>query len=104
MIMKTITTCCSGLVELPNNRNTKNQPVNPVNLMYRDVQMPQVHDCMYAGGRATHGAVAEDAQERPVKKKIFDLILWIYAHIFFLWQRPDNQYLFGNRHSANEPG
>ncbi len=29
--------------------------------------MPRVHDCMDAGGRATHGAVAEDAQERPVK-------------------------------------
>ena len=32
---------------------------------YRDVQMPRAHDCMDAGGRATPGAVAEDAQERP---------------------------------------
>ena len=46
--------------------NNKFNPVNPVNLKYRDVQMPQVHDCMDAGGRATHGAIAEDAQERLV--------------------------------------
>src|SRR4030065_1635306 len=34
-------------------------------MLYRDVPMPRAHDRMDAGGRATQGAVAEYAQERP---------------------------------------
>jgi hypothetical protein len=35
-----------------------------VSVTCMDAQMPRAHDCMDAGGRATPGAVAEDAAEK----------------------------------------